>query len=103
MAEYIDKNGLIKALNKFAPEHYNALVNQLITKYPAADVVEVRHGEWIDRYNGKYANPLYVCSICGQKALYEFYTNELDQIKSRQALTDGCPHCLAKMDGGKRK
>lgn len=39
MAEYIDRNGLIEALNKFAPEHYNALINQLITKYPTADVV----------------------------------------------------------------
>ena len=39
--EYIDRNGLLEALNKFAPEHYNALVNLLITKYPAVDVAEV--------------------------------------------------------------
>ena len=41
MAEYIDRADLIKNLNKFAPEHYTALVNQLITKQPTADVVEV--------------------------------------------------------------
>ena len=41
MAEYINRAELIENLNKFAPEHYNALINQLITKQPAADVVEV--------------------------------------------------------------
>ena len=41
MAEFIDRQELIDNLNKFAPEHYNALVNQLIMKQPIADVVEV--------------------------------------------------------------
>ena len=41
MAEYINRAELIENLNKFAPEHYNALINQLITKQPTADVVEV--------------------------------------------------------------
>ena len=41
MAEYINRAELIENLNKFAPEHYTALINQLITKQPAADVVEV--------------------------------------------------------------
>ena len=34
MAEYINRAELIENLNKFAPEHYNALINQLITKQP---------------------------------------------------------------------
>ena len=41
MAEYINRAELIENLNKFAPEHYNALINQLITKQPTTDVVEV--------------------------------------------------------------
>lgn len=41
MAEYINRAELIENLNKFAPEHYNALINQLITKQPAADVAEI--------------------------------------------------------------
>lgn len=41
MAEYINRAELIENLNKFAPEHYNASINQLITKQPTADVVEV--------------------------------------------------------------
>ena len=41
MEEYIKREALIENLNRFAPEHYNALVNMLIKKQPAADVVEV--------------------------------------------------------------
>lgn len=41
MAEYIDRNELIKNLNKFAPEQYSALVNMIITKQPAVDVGKV--------------------------------------------------------------
>ena len=37
--EYIEREALIENLNRFASEHYNALVNQLIIKQPAADVV----------------------------------------------------------------
>ena len=39
--EYIERNEFIENLNRFAPEHYNALINLLITKQPTADVVEV--------------------------------------------------------------
>lgn len=39
MAEYIEREALIDNLNHFAPEHYNALINMLIEKQPAADVV----------------------------------------------------------------
>ena len=41
MAEYIDRKQLLENLNRFAPEKYDALINQLITDMPIADVVEV--------------------------------------------------------------
>ncbi|MBR5305954.1 MAG: hypothetical protein IKU47_03435 [Oscillospiraceae bacterium] len=41
MAEYIDRKELLENLKKFAPEHYSALVNTLITKQPAVDVVSM--------------------------------------------------------------
>ena len=34
--DLISRKSLIENLNKFAPEHYNALVNDLITKEPTA-------------------------------------------------------------------
>lgn len=38
--EYIDRNDLIKNLKQFEPEHYTPLIDSLIKKQPAADVVE---------------------------------------------------------------
>lgn len=55
MSEYIDKEKLLDALNKFAPEHYNASVNQFITKFPAADitaVIKCKNCRWWDKYKG---------------------------------------------------
>lgn len=76
-----------------------ARANVIIMGQPTADVVEVKHGYWKDRYGNKYDNHLYECSVCGKEPLYEFYSNELQQIKTRQALSNSCPHCGAKMDG----
>lgn len=44
MAELIDRNSLLANLNKFAPEHFNALVNDLIKKEPVATTeAEIRN------------------------------------------------------------
>ena len=50
----------------------------LIKNTPAADVVEVRHGEWIE------GQTLEKCSICGKKGFPDWRY---------------CPSCGAKMDG----
>ena len=55
-------------------------LRELLEDTPAADVVEVRHGEWIDGKCGHYK----ICSECKQIADFDF---------------DYCPHCGAKMDG----
>lgn len=52
---------------------------------PAADVLEVRHGEWDINSN---------CSVCG---VYKF--EELDADVWADWDIDYCPNCGAKMDG----
>ena len=89
MPEYIKRESLIENLNKFAPEQYNALVNMLIEKQLAADVVEVKHGEWHLLYN--CANEGVYCSVCHKKVYKTDYANQ--KIKS-----PFCPNCGAKMD-----
>ena len=69
---------------------------------PTVDAVEVVHGRWIDRYGGKYANPLYECSECKKKAPYKFEDDSLHIGLWLQDLTDYCPNCGAKMDGERR-
>lgn len=50
---------------------------------PAADVVEVKHGEW--KQDGIAA----VCGVCQSYIVIEQYEKELNY----------CPNCGAKMDG----
>lgn len=108
MARYIDADVLhIQMENLY--EHHIEMKNysadgavadclDLLDNSPTADVAEVKHGYWKDRYGNKYDNQLYECSVCGEKALYEFYKNDLDNWAERQKLTPVCPHCFAKMD-----
>lgn len=90
MAEYIDREVLIENLERFAWEHYNInapLLAQLITKQPAADVVEVRRGEWVKKLLFVMHNDdvfAYTCSICGKESGTPY---------------NYCPHCGADMRG----
>ena len=88
MAEYIEREALIDNLKCFAPEHYNALINMLIEKQPAADVVEVVHGAWENYPSHVYRR----CSVCKV---------EFDKPKFN-VRANYCPHCGAKMDGERR-
>lgn len=58
-------------------------VARFIDAIPAADVVEVRYGRWV---NGR-------CSECGEHA--PFWS-----MASTYHLSKYCPSCGAKMDGG---
>ena len=65
---------------------------------PNADVMEIRHGYWKDKYGNKYDNHFYECSVCGGEALCKAEVDELSTVRWVQVLSPGCPHCLAKMD-----
>lgn len=63
---------------------------QIVEDAPAADVEEVRHGEWIvDDAASEH------CSCCGHK----FYISALFAIGGNDE-PNCCPNCGAKMDGG---
>lgn len=53
----------------------------IINETPAADVQEVRHGEWKERMS---CSSSVKCSVCGNSHEYE---------------TTYCPNCGARMDG----
>lgn len=67
------------------------ITRRLISDAPTIEAEPVRHGRWIDAYCGKYANAKYICSCCGKRAHSDDWKWE---------LSDFCPHCGAKMDGG---
>ena len=89
MAEFVDKaklmNRIESELIRWGESEYNALqILGDIEDFPTADVVEVRHGEWVTL---EAEIGLYSCSLCEHKIL--------------RAECNYCPNCGAKMDGGK--
>ena len=65
------------------------VIRQNIMDIPAADVALVRHGRWIDK--GEYA----VCTECGERSGTQY-----DGVEPIPLMTQFCPNCGAKMDGG---
>ena len=76
------------------------LIKEVVDNAPQVDAVEVVHGRWEDKWGGKYANPHYVCSNCKKSALYKCDYQVIGTGLWMQDLTDYCPNCGAKKDGG---
>lgn len=109
MPRYIDAKEAIKEiLDAYEYEYPTAsgafdhfvttVIPNILNNAPTVDAEPVRHGRWIDEYNGKYSNPRYICSNCKGKALYDFERDALGNYSGVQVLTEHCPHCGAKMD-----
>ena len=69
-----------------------ARVMDYIKQIPAADVVEVVHGEWkpCSHYDSD-THMICECSVCGD-TVWVYYNSEREW--------NYCPNCGAKMDGG---
>lgn len=95
MSDYISRDELLKCQFEFYSHgthcYEKAVYADVIKTLPAADVVEVRPGEWIEWWPGDCAvvmtgeEMLWECSRCTAK--YAERSNY-------------CPNCGAKMDGG---
>ena len=88
-------------------------LREVLDDTPTADVVEVRHGRWIE--DGYYEKPC-VCSCCGEEAKYISSFEETFDYDWEENLrptgyegireyirTPYCPNCGAKMDGKDEK
>ena len=94
MTDYIERNELIKNLKYFAPEHYSDLINELITKQPAADVEPVKHAKW--KFGELCGQKGWYCTHCAAWYSSQKYDTEAELIAKS---CDYCPNCGAKMDG----
>lgn len=107
MAEYIEKDALyrkVAELEMLARDRYldtptsspvyprymaqlgdRTQLKFLIADFPAADVVEVKRGRWVEKKDGFWKKNILICSNCeSRNALcYEF---------------NFCPNCGAEMD-----
>ena len=89
MTEYIEREALMRNLKHFAPEQLTPLIESLIQKQPAEDVVEVRHGTWLLEREPDGKPYCFHCSVCD---------SDFHHIGIKTA-SDFCPNCGAKMDG----
>lgn len=99
MAEYIDREKVRDAACDGCrhrkggngcdfPESCKRFVNALISAEPE-DVAPVVHGEWFQHRNSLF----HYCSKCLEDAPFSRRT-------ASEMLTECCPHCSAKLDGG---
>lgn len=102
MSDYIDRAALGIDFcrwnvfeNKSYVDGWNAVV-KILKEAPAADVQEIKHGEWAkDDSGGCY------CSACGWYADYDYdYVTYVTNNGVGNDDFNYCPHCGAKMDGG---
>ena len=71
-------------------------MHEKIDSLPAADVVEVRHGHWIDLNAENSTGPLFKCSECSH--LHNPNRNDLD-LERVELNPLYCDACGAIMDG----
>lgn len=90
--EYIEKASFLERMKK-TPRYFDVKFD--IEQEPAADVVEVRHGEWIDKPTGAYGRMQSWCSACGKHS-------GIGGIESNRHKPY-CPNCGAKMDGERKE
>ena len=95
MKEYIEREALLELYQIDGPENETGhvplpVIRQNIMDLPTADVVEVRHGRWVDKTNiSRSAVEQRVdCSVCGQI----FWSSTVLSFNY-------CPNCGALMDG----
>ena len=90
MSRYIDADALLKNINENVAKAHNERCAQLLEAIlyaPTADVVEVRHGEWLE-VDSDIGYVEAGCSLCKCRVLFH-----------SDPSYHYCPNCGAKMDG----
>lgn len=108
MAEYIERDkavqvaigacvGVCKDITDHGITHIHGVeIAEKIEKIPAADVVEVVHGEWINDF-GSYSTMH--CSKCEWRVPY---IEDYWAIQELYSSLHNCPNCGAKMDAERK-
>lgn len=100
--EYIERGALVDKLKELKEEWGFTFTADgveeaifAVDEEPAADVVDVRHGEWIDKPTGAYGRMQSWCSACGKHS-------GIGGIESNRHKPY-CPNCGARMDGERKE
>ena len=95
MAEYIEREAYCNSVCKCNKEQCDKNECPIWTA-PAADVVEVVNGEWVDKQNPQWkAYDIRHCSMCG-------WNIPKSKLRNKDLHWNYCPYCGAKMDGERK-
>ena len=94
----IDADELKKSLD-ISPDEWakGRTIEHIINEAPTLDYAPVRHGKWIKDKDDLYWGNHFIhlnCSLCGGEA-------HINRFGTAYILSNYCPNCGAKMDGGK--
>lgn len=101
MSEYIDRAALKQELAPYEENDFSQqmdVILAIVDAQPAADVVEVRHGHWIDLNAENSTGPLFKCSECSH--LHNPNRNDLDleRVELNPLYCDACGTRMDKED-----
>ena len=94
MKEYIERAALKRELAPYEENDFSQqmdVILAIVGSQPAANVVEVRHGRWLE-YDGADKG-FHYCSECKRQA-FNYEGGEVVV----EVLSDWCPHCGARID-----
>jgi predicted RNA-binding Zn-ribbon protein involved in translation (DUF1610 family) len=87
MADYINREAVRNEL--YDADAITMKGVAILNNFQSADVVEVKHGEWIVCGDGEYVP--FMCSACGKTTSWY-----------HKQTANYCPNCGAKMDGERK-
>lgn len=101
MAEYIERGALLEDLRKSRESHaetskdFCLLIRceRIVREQLVADVMPVRHGEWLDMQEDDNTEGMWRCSACGEDRYFP-------EGHPREYEFRFCPYCGCKMDLG---
>ena len=96
MAEYIEREALIKDISESTEPFNTGSVFRAINRQPAADVSTVVHAEWLDIvFDPMWRSMSATCSHCMVRGEVRVKSNECGFAVPD---SDYCPHCGSRMD-----
>lgn len=94
--EYIEREAVVNLREEFWKDRCDHMAVRVtnIMNLPAADVVPIVHAYWEEYWDDNYLSWCHKCSNCGNFPLTK------EETMHDEVLSDFCPYCGARMDGG---